>query len=148
MVYQLETSEQLYGEDLYLTHTIRGTGQQNDLSLFGQRVPSYGIINFGAIDGGSTKDFKPIDNGISSDIMLRSIYDFTTSATNDEVTFKLFNGSVEIFEQKITNSEMPYTFPPGAIINPNLIIQVNPRYTTTQLLIYWQPVHVLSYIEV
>lgn len=148
MAYQLEPTTQLYGEDLYLAHNLTGDRTQGDRRLFGQRVPSYGIINFGAIRGGSTKDFKPIDNGISSEIMLRSIYDFTTSATNDEVTFKLFNGTAEIFEQKITNSEMPYTFPPGAIINPDLTIQVEPRYTTTQLLIYWQPVHVLSYIEV
>ncbi|MEM7592644.1 MAG: hypothetical protein AAF383_14175 [Cyanobacteria bacterium P01_A01_bin.83] len=116
--------------------------------MFGQRIPSYGIINFGAMAGGTTKNFKPIDYGILSEIELKSIYDFTSNATADECTFKLFSGNVEILEQRITNNEMPYTFPPGAIINPNLTIQVKPKYTTTQLLIYWQPVHVFSYLEV
>ncbi len=148
MSYQLETTSQIYGDHQYLAHAIKGENVAADRYLFGQRIPSYGIINFGAMAAGSTKDFKPIDNGIVSDIELKSIFDFTSSASNDECTFKLFNGEIEILEQRISNQEMPYTFPPGAIINPNLTIQVNPRYTTTQLLIYWQPVHVLSYQEV
>ncbi|MEM7762091.1 MAG: hypothetical protein AAF298_28840 [Cyanobacteria bacterium P01_A01_bin.40] len=148
MVYQLETTSQLYGDQQYLAHRIKGEISADDRYLFGQRVPSYGIINFGAMAAGSTKNFTPIANGIQSDIELKSIFDFTSSATNDECTFKLFSGEIEILEQKIVNNDMPYTFPPGAIINPNLTIQVKPRYTTTQLLIYWQPVHVLNYVEV
>ncbi|MEO0834785.1 MAG: hypothetical protein AAFY16_02100 [Cyanobacteria bacterium J06642_3] len=148
MSYQLETTAQPYGSQQYLAHKIKGETESDDRYLFGQRVPSYGIINFGAMAGNSTKNFKPIDYGIQSEIELKSIYDFTNSATGDQCTFRLFNGNVEILEQQINNHDMPYTFPPGAIINPNLTIQVQPRYTTTQLLIYWQPVNVLSYVEV
>ena len=79
---------------------------------------------------------------------MKSIFDFTAAANNDQATFRLFNGETEILEQVIVSNYMPYTFPPGAIINPNLTIQVQPRYDTTQLLIYWQPVHVLSHVEV
>lgn len=148
MVYQLETTSQLYGDKEYVSHVIKGDTPADDRHLFGMRVPSYGVINFGAMAANSTKDFTPIANGINSDIELKSIFDFTDSASGDECTFKLFNGEIEILEQRITNNEMPYTFPPGAIINPNLTIQVKSRYNTTQLLIYWQPVHVLSYLEV
>ncbi len=148
MGYQTEPAIQLYGSNNYLAHKIVGATPEQDRYLFGERMPSFGVINFGYMNAGTTKDFKPIDNGIVSDISLRSIYTFTTAQSNEEVTFKLFSGGQEILEQRISNNEMPYTFPPGAIINPNLTIQVKPRYTTTQLLIYWQPVHVLSYIEV
>ncbi len=148
MSYQLESTTQLYGDNLYLAHNLRGTGRENDRFLFGQRVPSFGIISFGAMAAGRTKRITPADRGINSHIMLRSIYDFTTSATADEVTFKLFEGETEILEQRVFSSEMPYTFPPGAIIDPRYTIEVKPRYATTQLLIYWQPVHVLSLIRV
>lgn len=148
MTYQLETSSQTYGDREFLTHNLKGTTTADDRYLFAQRVPSYGVINFGAMAAGSTKDFSLIDNGINGEILVRSIYDFTNFSTNDEVAFRLLQGTTQILEQRITSNEMPYTFPPGAILNPSLTIQVEPRYTTTQLLIYWQPVHILSYIEV
>jgi len=148
MSYQLKTTTQVYGEQRYLAHKIKGETQNDDRYLFGQRIPSYGIINFGAMAANSTKNFKLIDNGISSDIELKSIFDFTLGANNDQTTLRLFAGEIEILEQVIVSNNMPYTFPPGAIINPNLTIQVQPRYNSTQLLIYWQPVHVIDYVEV
>ncbi len=148
MSYQLETASQVYGDNLYLAHNLKSDTAEADRFLFGQRVPSYGIINFGYMKAGTTKIFRPLDNGINSDILLRSVYSFTTAPANEEVTFNLFNGREQLLEQRIPNSEMPYTFPPGAIINPNLTITVTCRYETAQLLIYWQPVHVLSFIQV
>jgi len=148
MSYNLETTKQIYGNQLFLTHNIKGDTSTDDRHLFGMRVPSFGIINFGTMAAGQVKNFKPIDNGINSDISLKSAFAFTTSATNDEITLRLLDGTTEIAEQKLTNAQMPYSFPPGAIINPNLTIQVTTRYATTQMLLYWQPVHVLDYIEV
>lgn len=148
MSYELETTSQIYGNQPFLTHNIKGDVPENDRHLFGMRIPSFGIISFGAMRANSTKNFKPIDRGIASEFQLISAYAFTTSATSDEITLKLFSGNVEVAEQKITNNEMPYKFPPGAIINPNLTIQVKPKYNTTALVLYWQPVHVLDYVEV
>lgn len=145
MSYELEPTQQIYGNKSFLTHNIKGDVPENDRHLFGMRIPSFGIIDFGAIKQNQTKSFKPIDHGITSDIQLISVYAFTTSPTTDEVTLNLLSNGILIASQRIMNTEMPYQYPPGAIINPNLTIQVKPRYHTTALRLNWQPVHVLDY---
>lgn len=147
-MYQQQATYQTYNDRKYLDHQINADGIETDVRLVGDRVPSYGVINFGAMSSGSKKQIKPLNLGITTDILLRSLYAFTTSSTNEETTIRLFLNGTEFLEQKITNNEMPYTFPPGAILNPTLTLEVQPRYDTTQLVIYWQPVHVISYLEV
>lgn len=148
MSYQLETTEQIYGEQPYLTHVIKGETPEEDLHLFGMRVPSYGIINFGSITNNSFKTIVLAEKGITSPIQLKSIYAFTSTGGNDETRFSLFRGTTRIVEMRIPSGEMPYQFPEGAIIDPSLSITVRPRYNISQLLIYWQPVHVLSNVQV
>lgn len=148
MTYQRESIVQPYGDLEFLAHDISGNIDPRGFNFIGDRVSSYGIINFGDVKGGSKKQIKPADVGIERDILLRSIWSFNTSATNDELTMRLYAGPTEFFEQRILNSEMPYIFPPGAILNPNLIFEVQPKYDATQVVLYWQPVHVLSYLEV
>ena len=148
MSYQRESIVQPYGKLEFLAHDISGNIDPRGFNFVGDRVSSYGVINFGYVKGGSSKRIKPIDYGIERDIWLRSIWAFNTSATNDEITMRLYAGRAEFFEQKISNNEMPYTFPPGAILNPNLIFEVQPKYDATQVVLYWQPVHVLSYVEI
>lgn len=148
MSYDLEHSKQIYGNQPFLSHIIKNDDPELNRHLFGMRVPSYGIISFGAIGKDRTKSFKPIDNGIKKDIELVSVFAYTGNATADEITIYLYEGNVEIAEQKITSSQMPYRFPDGAIVNPNLTIWVKPRQDTSALMLYWRPVHVLSYIEV
>ena len=147
-MFQQKSTYQTYNGNKYLDHQINAEGLEPDFRLFGDRVPSYGIINFGYFKGGQKKSFKPIDNDISVDILLRSIWAFTTNAITDEVTIEMFLANTEVLEQRLSNNEMPYTFPPGAIWNPNLTLEVQPKYDTSQLVIYWQPVHVLSYLQV
>lgn len=144
-MYQQTATFQTYGDHKYLDHQINADGLEPNVRLVGERVPSYGVINFGLMGGRTKKQVKPIDLGIEQDILLRSLWAFTTNATNEEVTLRLYLNSTEVLVQKLSNEEMPYIFPPGAIINPNLTLEVEPRYHTTQLLIYWQPVHVLNY---
>ena len=148
MTYQRTSSYQQYGQQNYLSHQITGNIEANSFYAVGDRVSSYGIINFGAMAAKSKKQIKPVDVDINQDILLRSLHVFTTQATNEEVTIRLFLENTEVLEQKIINSDMPYTFAPGAIVNPNLTIEVQPRYNTTQLVLCWQPVHVLSYVKV
>lgn len=148
MSYERISKEQRYGSQSYLSHQISGNIESNPFYVVGDRVSSYGIINLGYLSARQKKRFKPIDYGINSDILLRSLYAFTTAPTAEEVTIRLFLDNTEFLEQKISDSEMPYTFPPGAIVNPNLELEVEPRYNTAQIVIYWQPVHVISYVEV
>ena len=148
MSYQRESIVQPYGKLEFLAHSISGNIDSRSFNYVGDRVPSYEIINFGYIKGGSKKQFKPIEVGIERDILLSSIWSFTTAATNDELTMRLYADTTEFFEQKISNNEMPYTFPPGAILNPNLIFEVQPKYDAMQVVLYWQPLHVLSYVDI
>jgi hypothetical protein len=143
MPYQLVPSSLPYGNDSFLAHNLKGATPEDDRQFFGQRIQSFGIIDFGAMNAGSTKSYTPINDGIQSPISIASVYAFTTVATNDEITFSIFEGTVELTRQKITNNDMPYQFPPGAIIRPDLTIQVKPRYNTMKLLVYWRPVHIL-----
>lgn len=143
MSYQLEPDYQVYGDKNYLAHNLKGATAEDDRRFFAQRIPSFGVIDFGAMSANSVKTYTPVDDGVQSLISIVSVYAFTTAATNDEVTFKIFEGATELTQQKITNDEMPYQFPSGAIIRPDLTIQVEPRYNTMKLLVYWRPVHLL-----
>ncbi|MEL7406330.1 MAG: hypothetical protein AAFN00_05130 [Cyanobacteria bacterium J06558_2] len=146
MTYESTVSSQTYGEQEFLAHCLKGDGENPDLYLVGQRVPSYGIINFNNIRAGKSKSFKPLDHGIKSPIELRSINALTTS-TGDQIEFFINNENTLLGRQRVSNNEVPYTFPPGTILRPELTLIVKPTYNTTQLVIYWQPVHVLSYIN-
>ena len=66
MGYQLQTTSQLYGDQQFLTHVIKGDTPEGDRHLFGQRVPSYGIINFGAINANTEKTIVLAAQGITS----------------------------------------------------------------------------------
>ena len=143
MSYQLKPDSLPYGDDIFLAHNLKGATAEDDRLFFAQRIRAFGVIDFGAMSANSIKTYTPATDGVMSPISIVSVYAFTTAATNDEITFKIFDGVTELTRQKITNNEMPYQFPPGAIIRPDLTIQVEPRYDTTKLLIYWQPVYLL-----
>lgn len=146
MPYELETVKQSYGSQEYLAHKLKGTTPADDRYFFGSRIPSYGIINFGAMGANTTKQFKPLSKGINSDIALESLYLFSLDGSKGEVTFRLFDGTVKIAEWIFGITQLPYQFPKGAIINPNLTLEVQPKFAISQCLIYWQPVHTLSYL--
>ena len=117
MSYQLETDHQIYGDKSYLAHNLKGATPEDDRRFFAQRIPAFGIIDFGAMSANSTKTYTPATDGVISPIMITSVFAFTTAATNDEITFKIFDGNTEILEQKISSSEIPYQFPPPAAWN-------------------------------
>lgn len=148
MSFQLEPDFQVYGDKNYLAHNLKGATAEDDRRFFGQRIPAFGVIDFGSMTANSIKSYTPVTDGVLSPISIVSVYAFTTAATNDEITFKIFEGATELTRQKITNDEMPYQFPPGAIIRPELTIQVEPRYDTMKLLVYWRPVHILHSAQV
>ena len=148
MSYQLEPDYQPYGDKKYLAHNLKGATPEDDRRFFAGRIPAFGVIDFGSMSANSTKSYTPATDRVISPIMIVSVFAFTTSATADEINFKIFDGNTEILEQRISNHEIPYKFPPGAILRPDLTIQVKPRYNTTALLVYWQPVHLLHTAQV
>lgn len=151
-MYQLETTKQIYGDSEYLAHNIKGQTTEDDRFLFGMRVPSYGIFSFGALASGQTRRVVLAQEGITSPISLTSVYAFGDNTNNDEIYFRLFSGTgraaQEIAQQRIISNDMPFQYPKGAIIDPSLSIEVEPRYKVTQIVMYWQPVHVLKYVQV
>ena len=148
MTYQLDTTSLTYGDREFLAHNLKGATANDDRYLFGQRIKSYGILNFGAMSGNSSKRAILSNLGITSPILIRSAYAFSQNTWNDEIKFRLFDGNTQLTELTILNTEMPYQFPDGAIIDPSLSIEVFTNQATTQMLIYWQPVHVLQYDEI
>lgn len=151
-MYDLQPSFSVYNDEKYLDHVLKGETEAEDVKLVGDRVASFGIINFGAMAAGKSKEFTPIRHGINEEISARSIYSFTTSGNNDEITYRLLandnrGNSAEIYEQRLTNSDMPYEFPPGAIVNPYMTIQITSKYNAVAVVLYWQSVHILHYTE-
>lgn len=147
-MYELETTKQTYGNQEYLAHNIKGQIPADDRHLFAGRVPSFGIFSFGAFTAEQKKRVSLADEGIVSPISLSSAYAFGRNGNNDEIFFRLFAGDQEIAEQRIVSNSMPFQFPDGAIIDPSLTIEVESRYNATQIMLYWQPVHILKYVEI
>lgn len=145
MPFQLETISEIYGTRKYLAHNLKGQTANDDRALFGMRVPSYGIFDFGTLANNASKKVVLSSIGITSPILIRSVYAFSSNTNADEIKFRILSGSVQLTELTIPSSDMPYKFPDGAIIDPSLSIEIRVNQTTTQLLVYWQPVHVLQY---
>ena len=148
MTFTRNSAKQMFGEQNYLSHQITGNVEPEPFYAVGDRVSSYGIFNFGQIAADSEKRISLASVGINQPISLSSIYAFTSNASSDEVRFYLFSGDAELVELRLFSAEMPYTFPPGAIIDPSLDIVVRPRSNLTSLLIYWKPVHIITEIQV
>lgn len=148
MTFTRNSAKQVFGEQNYLSHQITGNVEPEAFYAVGDRISSYGIFNFGQVPANSQKRVSLSAARIEQPISLSSIYAFTDNASSDEIRFYLFSGDKELVELRLSSSEMPYTFPPGAIIDPSLDIVVRPRSNLTSLLIYWKPVHIITQINV
>ena len=145
MVYGLQPISLSYGDtdfQAYLnTVTLQG--------YFAGRVPEYGILEFGSIAANQSKRLDLGANNLTSPIILRSLYVFTSSTTGDEIKeFIIYqkdeNGNLtRIAKQRFNNKEIPYQFPDGAILFPFNVIEVTPKYKTDNIIAYVQPVNVL-----
>lgn len=148
MDYQLETTKQIYANQAFLTHKLVGDEPSLDRHLFGMRVESLGYFNFKQINKEQTKQVKLSEQGINTPISLVSIYAFANNSTSDEVEFRLKHGNNILAKMQIKYYEMPFAFPKGAVIAPELSIEVKPKNDVSQLLIYWQPIHILKEVVV
>ena len=144
MPYQLETISQVYGDREYLAHNFKGATPNDDRATFGMRIPSYGVLDFGSITRNQIKDAVLADLGINSPISLKCIYAFDINI-NTEITLRLLEGNNQLIQLVIPNDKMPYQFPDGLIVDNSLTIRLTASSSVGQLLIYWQPVHLLQY---
>ncbi len=92
-------------------------------------------------------------NNVTSSILIRSVYAFSGSTSNDEIWFYIYQKdeagvSTRIAQQRYYNNEMPYSFPFGAVLTPNMVIEVKPKYNVDNLFIYFQPVNVIARFSV
>lgn len=145
MAYQLDSAKQTFGNQDYLAHKIKGATVADDRYLFAQRVEAYGIIDFGAMARNATKRVALSTLGITSQISLKSAYAFGASATTDEIKYRLFSGTTQLMELQLLAAEMPFVFPPGAIVDPTLSIEILATQAFDRVMLFWQPVHVLDY---
>ena len=136
-------SEQ-YGSNSYVAFE-EDVNQQRYLA---ERIETYGLIEFGAMIRNQKKSIDLQAKGLTSPISIKSIYVFSGSTTNDEIRFRIFEkqasgNPVQIAFQRFTNNDMPYSFPEGAVLLPNQIIEVEPRYDVDNIIIYCKSVDIL-----
>lgn len=117
------------------------------------RVPSIGVLDFGAIAKNDTRKIDLLAEGVQYPLMLRSVYAFSSSgSSNDGMTFNVYiknstDSLVKIATQYYNKNQMPYQFPYGATIFPGMVIEVKPWYAVDKLLVYVEPVNVLLNVE-
>lgn len=115
-----------------------------------ERIEAYGVIQFGAMAKDTTKSISL--QSLTSPVSLKSVYLFSSTTTNDEVKFKIYqeltSGSLDLIAtQQFNNNEMPFPFPEGAILFPHNTIEVEPRYDVDNILIYVKLVDILFTID-
>ena len=117
---------------------------------FADRIPNFGVLNFGYIEALKTREISLAEVGITSPISLVSIYNFASGSVDDQTNFYLKRGTQQIAWLQFKLHEMPFAFPPGAIITPDLTIGVHPKKSSSSVVIYWQPVNIIhsyTYLE-
>ena len=140
----LNKISETYGSNNYVAFEDSQTQQR----YLAERIKAYGLLQFGAMSNGEKKSIDLQAQGLISPITIKSVYVFSGSTTNDEIKFRIFekqpSGNLnQIASQRFTNNEMPYQFPDGAILSPNQVIEVEPRYDVDNIIIYCQPVDIL-----
>lgn len=146
-IYQLEDTSEIFGNNEY--QAIKNT--ITNKAYFAERIPEIGILNFGEISGNRSKTINLAQKGINSPIMITSAYVFAPQTTNDEIrmfVYQNINGnSIRVAQQRFTNGEMPKAFPYGGVLFPFNSIEVTPRQSILNCVLYFRPVRVTAQIS-
>ena len=137
-----------YGNNNYVAFEDSNTQQR----YLAERIETYGLIQFGSMSQNQTKSIDLQAQGLTCLVSIKSVYVFSGSTTNDEIRFRIYqkdgSGNLnQIASQRFTNNDMPYQFPEGAILSPDQVIEVQPRYNVDNIIIYVKPVDVLFSIS-
>ena len=152
MVYSLIETIQNYGEQSYQAFKFPADNPEDERHFFSQRIPGYGVINFGSLNPKERKTINFAEAGINSPISLRAIFAFVPSSSvniDDELTFFLSRGDEDLGKATFRWNEMPVQLPAGAIVTPDMSISVEAKrkLTLQNVQIYWQPVHIIHYFN-
>lgn len=131
---------------------IKAYKDQENNHYLANRIPNIGILSFGTVISNQTKRLDLSSKGILTPVILRSVYAFSGSTTNDEILFNILekdsSGTLQkIATQKFDNHAMPYQFKYGATITPNMVIEVKPRYNVDNLVVYVEPVNIMFSVD-
>lgn len=144
LIYERVAVSQLYGDDNYQSIEDNITNHR----AFIERIPEIGIIVVSNILSNQSKSFNLANQGINSPIMVRSIYAFNATSTNDEIDFNIYETTgtgtnILVAQQTFTKEEMPVGFPYGIVLFPNNIIEIIPSQDLTSVRLFCCPVKVM-----
>lgn len=147
-IYQLEDTSELFNETEYQTVKNIVTNK----TYFAERIAEVGIINFGGISANKRKKLNLGDKGITSPIMITSVYVFSPQTTNDEIRVLIYQRDdrgreFTVAQQRFSNSEMPKSFPYGGVLFPSNSIEVIPRQSVLNCVFYFRPVRITAQIS-
>lgn len=136
-MWNLEKISVNLGENEFLAFKDTNTNQH----YFGERIPVYGILDFGFLQASATATISLANNGITVPVILDSLAVTAPGTTGDEVTVDLIRDRAIIATQVFKNDEMPFSHP-TIVLTPDLTVRVQPRYDCA-VYMYVKPVHIL-----
>ena len=148
MQYQLAPTTQQIGDRQYLAHELQGESADSNRNLLTAQVPNFGVIQFGDFFGGQTKVIQLSQAKILSAIQVVGAFAFAQNSTTEIINFSVLENNSPIAQLNLTSGEMPFSFPPGAILQPNQSIQIRPTAPLIGCLITWQPVNLIHYFNI
>lgn len=146
-MFQLQPTNQAYqGKNYKLLK------DSQDSHYLAERIANIGVLDFGTVTASQKKRIDLAAKGMLSPVIILSVYAFSGDTANDEIRFNLYRKDSagvldKVAYQKYDSNKMPYRFPHGAVLTPDLVIEVEPRYNVDALLIYTQPCNVVFNIS-
>ncbi|MEM8779997.1 MAG: hypothetical protein AAGF26_14220 [Cyanobacteria bacterium P01_G01_bin.49] len=114
------------------------------------RIDVKGMLQYGLVPEDDEVRIDLAANGITTPIMVESIFAITPNGSADEVTFYLYvkqNGNlVKIGQQRVSSGQMPYDIPDG-ILAPDMVLGIKPTRSDATITVYVKPVAV-SFVAV
>ena len=117
---------------------------------FAERIDLHGMLQYGLVPKNTEVRIDLGANGITTDLLVESIFAITPNGSADEVIFYLYvktdNGLVKIGQQKVSSGQMPYDIPDG-ILSTNMVLGMKPTKSNATITVYVKPVAV-SFVAV
>ena len=139
---------ELYGQNNYVSFSQ----EESQERYLAERFEGYVTLQFGQINGGEKKEIDLAAKELTFPLSIKSVYAFSSQTTNDEIRFRIFyrddnNRLIQVANQRFSNADMPYRFPDGAILLPNQIVEVEPRYSVINIIAYCKPADIIFNLE-
>lgn len=120
---------------------FEGFIDNNGKHYFAERIPIYGILDFGFVQSNTNKLISLAANNITSPIILESIIATAPGQAGDQVEVHLYRNGQPLAFQIFGNDEIPLDHP-CTVLTPDIEVEVKPKYDCT-IFMYFKPVHLL-----